>query len=222
MTVAPLRRPTGRLSAAAGHARPAPSARKIVSRRRTVLWAKRVMPLIALLLLASIALWPQISEMFDRTRFTYHRGGLSADLQAGRLVNVRYRGVDSHNRPYTVTADTAEQIGPERINMTDPKGDVVSENGAWTYGESEQGVYRQHAGLLDLSGNVKLYRDSGVTMTTQSASMDLKQGVAAGSEATHAEGPFGTLDSQGFALVDKGAVIQFDGKSRLILNEQHH
>ncbi len=71
----------------------------------------------------------------------------------------------------------------------------------------------QHAGLLDLSGDVALYRDNGVTLRTQSAAMDLKAGAAAGNEATHAEGPFGTLDSQGFALVDKGDVIQFDGKS---------
>ena len=67
-----------------------------------------------------------------------------------------------------------------------------------------------------------LYRAKGVTLYTQSAAMDLKQGAAAGSEPTHAEGPFGTLDAQGFALVDKGAVMQFDGKSRLLLNGTHN
>jgi lipopolysaccharide export system protein LptC len=34
----------------------------------------------------------------------------------------------------------------------------------------------------------------------------------------HAEGPFGTLDAQGFALTDKGSVIQFTGPGRLVLN----
>ena len=49
-----------------------------------------------------------------------------------------------------------------------------------------------------------LYRDDGTTLYTQSTSMDLKTGAAAGSQPVHAEGPFGTLDAQGFALVDKG------------------
>ncbi len=53
---------------------------------------------------------------------------------------------------------------------------MVSENGSWTYGESQHGVYSQHAGLLDMSGDVVLYRDDGVTLRTQSAAMDLKQG----------------------------------------------
>ena len=46
--------------------------------------------------------------------------------------------------------------------------------------------------------------------------------AAAGTAPTHTAGPFGTLASaKGFALVDKGAVIQFDGQSRLLLNGAH-
>ena len=223
MTVAPLPRPRiDRLSTTSSRVRKLPSKRSLVSRRRTLLLAKLMLPVLSLLLLASLALWPQISNLFDNARINYQRNRVSADVRTGRLLNLRYHGLDSRNRPYTVTASEAVQVGPERVNLTTPKGDVVSENGSWTYVESLRGVYRQHDGLLDLSGNVVLYRDNGVTLYTQSASMDLKQGAAAGNDPTHAEGPFGTLDSQGFALVDKGAVMQFDGKSRLLLNGTHN
>ena len=222
MTVAPLPRPNpARLGTTTTRARPAPSRRGIVARRRTVLWTKRVMPVLALLLLASIALWPEISRQLDKTRFTYRKGGLTADVQAGKLLNVRYHGLDARNRPFTVTADGASQQGPERIDLTNPKGDVVSESGAWTYVQSRAGTYRQQKGLLDLSGDVQLFRDNGVQLQTESLAMDLKAGAAAGNEHTHTEGPFGTIDSEGFALVDKGAVIQFDGKSRMVLNGSH-
>ena len=222
MTVAPLPR-TERLRTGATRVRLPPTKRSLVSRRRTVLLTKLMLPVMAVLLLATVALWPQISGLLDTSRLTYRRGGLSADVQTGKLMNVRYHGLDARNRPYTLTADQAVQISPERINLTTPKGDVVSENGSWTYAEAKQGVYQQHAGLLDLAGDVVLYRDSGVTLYTRSAAMDLKQGAAAGDAPTHAEGPFGTLDAaSGFALVDKGDVIQFDGKSRLVLNGTHH
>ena len=32
------------------------------------------------------------------------------------------------------------------------------------------------------------------------------------------EGPFGTLDSEGFTLVDKGTAVQFAGPARLVMN----
>ncbi len=223
MTVAPLPRARAdRLGTTATRVRKPLTKRGLASRRRTVLWSKRLLPVLAMLILASLALWPQISAQFDRTRISYRRGGLSADMEAGKLLHVRYHGQDARNRPYTVTADQALQAGSERVNLIQPKGDVISENGSWTYGESAHGVYLQHTGLLDLSGDVVLYRDNGIIMRTQSADMDLKQGAAAGNAPTHAEGPFGTLDAQGFALVDKGNVIQFDGKSRLLLNETRH
>jgi len=79
-------------------------------------------------------------------------------------------------------------------------------------------VFLQHANQLDLSGAVTLYRDDGTTMTTASASVDLKNGAAASAEPTHAEGPFGTLDAQGFTLTDKGTAIQFAGPAHLVLN----
>jgi lipopolysaccharide export system protein LptC len=222
VTVAPLPRPRiDRLATTSTLVRKLPSQRSLVSRRRTLLLAKLTLPMLSMLLLASLALWPQISSLFDGSRIGYRPGKASAQLQTGRLLTLRYHGLDTRNRPYTVTADEAEQIGPERVNLVSPKGDVVSENGSWTYVEAQHGVYQQHAGLLDLSGNVVLYRDNGVTLYTQSAAMDMKQGAGAGNQPTHAEGPFGTLDAQGFALVDKGAVIQFDGKSRLLLNGTH-
>jgi lipopolysaccharide export system protein LptC len=163
-------------------------------------------------------MWPEISRQLNAELRL--RPGLSGEFEAGKLLNVRYHGIDG-TRPYTVTADQALQDGPERVNLVQPKGDLTSDNGSWTYVEAKKGVFIQHVSLLDLSGDVVIFRDSGITLRTQSASMDLKSGAAAGNEATHAEGPFGTLDAQGFALVDKGAVIQFQGSSRLVLNGSH-
>jgi lipopolysaccharide export system protein LptC len=84
--------------------------------------------------------------------------------------------------------------------------------------KAKQGVYMQHSDLLDLSHDVTLYRDDGTTMLTASASMDLKQGAGSGAEPVHAEGPFGTLEAQGFTLTDKGALIDFTGPAKLVLN----
>ena len=143
---------------------------------------------------------------------------MSSEIGGATVTDARYRGVDDQGRPYTLTAATAQQVGPERINLTTPKADITLADGTWLMLQSKRGVFLQHTNQLDLSQDVTLYRDDGTTLTTASASVDLKNGAAASAEPTHAEGPFGILDAQGFTVTDKGTAIQFAGPAHLVLN----
>ena len=194
-----------------------PSARRIALRRFAVLAAKLFLPLLALLLLASIAAWPEIVRMTDQGRVAIRRV-FSVEPDTGRMREPRYHGIDQRGRPYTITATWASQAGQNRIDLGDPKGDLVLEGGQWLQVEARDGVFIQHADLLDLSKDVVLYRDDGLIMRTQTAAVDIKQGAASSNDKTHAEGPFGVLDAQGFTMLDKGTTVQFQGPARLILN----
>jgi lipopolysaccharide export system protein LptC len=216
VAVAP-RRPGQKLVAAASARihRP-PSPRDLARRRRRILLTKWLLPTVAVLLLAMIAVWPQIDLITDHARMAYQKG--AAVLGGATITDAHYHGVDEHGHPYTLTAATAQQDGPDRINMTLPKGDTTLSNGTWLMLQAKLGVFLQHSNQLDLSREVTLYRDDGTTLTTASASIDIKNGAAAGSDPTHAEGPFGTLDAQGFTITDKGASVQFTGPAHLVLN----
>lgn len=204
------------VSAAASRVRRSPTTSGIARRRLVITLTKWLLPAIALLLLASIAVWPEIERATDTARIAIRR--MSGEIEGARLTDARYHGVDEQGRPYTLTAETAEQSGPDRINLTIPKGDITLGNGSWLMVQAKQGVFLQHSSQLDLSHDVTIYRDDGTTMTTASASIDLKDGAAASSEPTHVEGPFGTLDAQGFSVTDKGAIVQFTGPAHLVLN----
>lgn len=190
---------------------------RIPGRRISVRLAKRLLPVVALALLTTVALWPEFGKD-ERGRFTNRFHGL--EPESGQLTDVHYNGVDDRDRPYTMTASSAQQVSPERINLVDPKGDINLESGSWLMVQARQGVYGQRSGQLDLSGDVLLYRDDGLTITTDAATLDLKAGAAAGSQRVHADGPFGTLDAQGFAVTDRSDVVQFTGPGRLVLNER--
>jgi lipopolysaccharide export system protein LptC len=191
------------------------SAGNLARRRWAVGLAKRLLPLAALALLASVALWPELQREADHARMSYRRG--SAAPESGKMVDASYHGVDTDNRPYTMTAATAHQVNPDRIDLVEPKGDMTLESGNWLMAQSHRGVYLPHTGSLDMSDAVHLYRDDGTTLDTSSATLDLKAGAAAGAEQVHSEGPFGTLDAQGFAVTDRGTVMQFTGPGRLLL-----
>ena len=92
-----------------------------LARRRLVITStKWLLPACALLLLATIALWPEIDRIERSARIAYQRA--SSEIGGAHLTDARYRGVDEHGRPYTVTAATAQQVGPDRINLTTPEG----------------------------------------------------------------------------------------------------
>ena len=203
------------IAAAAARVRRPPSPGGMARRRLVINLTKWLLPAGALLLLSSIALWPQIERVRETARMALQR---VAQVSGATLIDARYHSVDDHGRPYTLTAATAQQDGPDRINLTTPKGDITLTDGTWLMLQSKKGVYLQHTSQLDLSQDVTLYRDDGTTMVTASASIDLKNGAAASGVATHAEGPFGVLDAQGFTITDKGAAIQFIGPAHLLLN----
>ena len=76
--------------------------------------------------------------------------------------------------------------------------DMTLENGTWLNVRSKQGVYIRKDQQLDLSHDVVMYRDDGTTMTTDSATVAMKDGAASSGMPTHVEGPFGTIDATGF------------------------
>jgi lipopolysaccharide export system protein LptC len=142
-----------------------------------------------------------------------------AKVQGATIKGARYRSIDERGRPYTITASTARQVGDNRVDLIDPKGDLTLQNGTWLMLQARQGVYRRHDNALDLSRHVTLYRDDGTTMVTDSAALDLRSGAAAGAEPVHAEGPFGRLNAAGgFTATDKGEQIFFAGPAHLLLN----
>ena len=199
-----------------GHARARVSLSAIARRRLLVTVTKFVLPVVALALLALIALWPEIDRATRQAQIAFRR--VSNVVEGASMTNARYRGTDAAGRPYTLTTSKARQAGRERLNLEQPKADLVTSGDGWLMVQSEEGVYLQQSNQLDLSHSVMLYRSDGMTMRTDAVSVDLKAGAAAGSSPVQVEGPLGTLDAQGFVLFDKGAVIQFSGPARMVIN----
>ncbi len=196
--------------------RRAPSQAGLTRRRWLINGSKFLLPIGALLLLSSIALWPELDRAGDNARIILQ--GLRAVIDGSRVTNAHYNGVDERGRPYTVTATTATQRDEEQVDLTMPNADMTLENGGWINVKSKQGVYMRKAQQLDLSQDVVMYRDDGTTMTTDTATVEIKAGAASSAAPTHVEGPFGIIDATGFTTTDKGAAMQFWGPAHVVLN----
>lgn len=179
--------------------------------------AKRVLPLAALGLLATIALWPEFESAAERGRIAFRQAG-QVSPSTLHLVNPRYQGVDDQNRPFTVTAATAVQAASEEVVDLDvPRADMLLTDGGWIYLEARHGRYDKPRNHLDLAGTVTVHHADGTQFTTARAALDLQAGAAEGDDPVAAQGPFGNLTAEGFRLRDRGQVVVFTGRARVVL-----
>lgn len=187
--------------------------------RRSVTIARRVLPVLAVLLLAALAVFPDLRSGAGIGRVSYHTHGTAADAAQSRMTAARYHGVDGRGEPFTLTASRASQLSHDRIALSDPKGDITLKSGAWVMLSAKRGLYRQNDQVLAMHDHVRLYRDDGTTMLTRRADIDLKSGSAEGRTPVTAYGPFGTLHAKdGFAVADRGGLVVFKGRSHLLLD----
>ncbi len=194
-----------------------PNPRQLARRRLAVRLAKRLLPGLAVLLLASIVLWPELERTEERARYSFRRSN-QPRTEAVRVTAPRYLGADELNRPFTVTADLGQQLGSEEVlDLTAPRADMLMTDGGWVYLEAEAGRYDRPASLLDLTGGVTIYHDDGTMLQTEAAAIELAQGRAHGQRPVAAQGSFGTLTSEGFDLRERGAVVVFTGRAHAVL-----
>jgi len=194
-----------------------PSAGQIARRRLAVRLAKWLFPILGVGLLVGIAVWPELDRMQDGARVSFRRV-IQAQPDAVRLVEPRYQGLDDQNRPYNVTADVAAQTeSADIVDLTQPRADILLTDGSWVLLESREGRFDKAHNRLDLSGDVTLWQDGGNLLVTEAAEVLLREGAASGDRPVAAQGPFGTLVSEGFRLTERGQVVVFTGRARAVL-----
>lgn len=181
---------------------------------------KLLLPLLAVGLIVLVVLWPRLQS--DDGDFRFSVGQVSSEDENGSvMINPRYEGLDDSGQPFTVTADSANQV-PGRefvIDLTRPKGDMVAEDGAWLAISAERGRYDREGQLVDLTGTVSLFHDRGYELLTERLAVDLASGLAVSDLPVHGQGPFGFVDSEGMRVESRGAVVHFTGKSKMVFYE---
>ena len=115
--------------------------------------------------------------------------------------------------PPAETADDGETI----VNLQKLVADMTMSDGAWVALQADNGVFHRDAGTVDLSGNVTLFHDTGLTFETDAATVDLKNDFARGDQPVEGQNADGQLASQGFEVKDGGKTILFTGRAYLKL-----
>jgi lipopolysaccharide export system protein LptC len=129
--------------------------------------------------------------------------------------DVKYDGRDAKGRPYSITADSASHVdGDDRhVSLKKPLADIVMSSGAYVALMANDGLLDRDADIITLNGDVTLFHDNGLSFQTDSATINLKDKTAEGSDVVEGQNGDGELISQGFRVRDDGDTIEFTGKA---------
>lgn len=203
----------------AKRSRPAPPRFSLRDRYSLFVGLMKVMlPAMAAALILLVVAWPHIVGKHDKFRLGIANFGAD-QIDNLSMLNARFDGMDDKNQPFTITADMATQSHESEnlIELELPKADMTMSDGTWLALTARAGEYDRDTQLLDLTGAVSLFHDKGFELQTNSARIDFEAGTASGDEAVRGFGAAGSIQAEGFRVLDRGERILFTGRSQLTL-----
>jgi lipopolysaccharide export system protein LptC len=190
----------------------------VVKRRRNwIFWLKVALPIMAIVVISYLV----VSSILGRGNIVQLTQIAEVPMiKAGVTVNnVKYDGSDSKGQPFSITATSASQPqgDDDVINLTQPQADITMADGAWIALTATNGVYRRKEDVLDLTGNVTMFHDNGMSFQTNAATIDLKAHTAKGNQPVEGQRSDGQIASDGFEVRDDGKTIIFTGRALLTI-----
>jgi lipopolysaccharide export system protein LptC len=189
-----------------------------LQRRIKIVAAMRlILPAIAALLLATLALWSRFG--LDTTSFRLSMDGLDLNsLNTLSMSNAHFEGLDDNKRPFSISAEKATQVtqDADTIDLTELQADMTMKDGAWLSLTSDSGRLQRSKQLLDLLGQVNLFHDQGYELHTRDVHIDLAKNNAIGRSAVQGQGPSGDLTAEGILILDSGRQVFFLGKTHML------
>lgn len=203
---------------------PGPQRRRFGSRWRHLLVAglKFVLPAIAAVTLLLVVAWPTFWPGVERLRLGSTIPVVDLAEGSDAMLDTTYRSVDKKGRPFVVHADVVSNVANENepMALATPKGELTLDDGGEVTLEARDGLYDRSNEKVDLKGDVTLIHPSGYEVRSSAAHIDLPTGDASGNEAVTASGPLGTIKAEGFSITDDGRVINFTGRSRMVITPE--
>ena len=174
-----------------------------------------ILPLIVLLGLGALIVWPMIE--------TGHVSAVMVDNVPNLMIEkLNLTGTDTQGQAYALTAERALQAANTRnlVDLEKPKGELALEGGAWVAGHADRGRVDQESKKLWLGGHVELFHDEGYRFSSEEMNVDMPQSTAWGDKPVLVQGPMGTMTGTGFRLLDGGKTVVITGPAQAKLDLQ--
>lgn len=180
---------------------------------------KGALPLTALGL-ASLVLVYVLQPPPARIQMAFQRlANLAGDLT---MDNPRLSGTDNDGQPFVISARRAvpDSSGVDHVRMQGVVADFSLKDGSGIHLTAADGVIDTKTRVLQMSGGIHMTSQSGYDVKAPSAIADLRAGTVHGEHGIAADGAFGHITAQRFAMNRASKQLRFWGNIRMLLNRE--
>lgn len=176
-----------------------------------------VFPVLALIIIAMMMIWhDQSAPLTPQPKEKISPQSVSRN----ELVNPKFQSQDNRNRPYTITADKAEQNSADmdKVLLTKPVGTmkVGPENSVSV--KANSGEYLQKDTELYLQGGVEIENSEGYKINSDQMKINVEQETMTSDNPVEVTGPRGQISATGVDVISKEKKIIFKGPVKMTLN----
>jgi lipopolysaccharide export system protein LptC len=176
---------------------------------------KRALPAAAFAVIAAVLAFFFVARQPSKIAMTYEKlGRIQNDLA---MDKARLTGADGKGNPFVITADQAIQDAknPKRAKLRKVEADLTLDKNGWLNANAANGMVDMKAGSLELGGGIDVFTDTGYSLHSQSASLDLNKWVVHGHNEVTGQGPMGTMRADTFHYDHAIHQLVLDGHVRM-------
>jgi len=141
------------------------------------------------------------------------------DFDNPAMLSPEYKGFSDDGKEFIIKSIKAVELEDGTILLNSPVANLLqSENLPSFILDSTEGEYDKKEKTLKLIGEVDLDDSKGNKFKASEIQVDLKKNIIYSDNNVDLSSEMGKISSQGLEIKDKGQVIIFKGKSKMIIN----
>ncbi len=180
-----------------------------------------VLPMIAVLLLGMLVLFPSIEEETRSFAFEITKP-LDGELEKLMVENLNLFITDENNLVHNFVATHIEEIDVEKkITKLDNLDSIYnSDEKVWLGVKTSEGYFYQNENILKMPNKVDVFYSDGVEVVGVDVVSDFNESVMYSKSPVLGKGFLGNIDADGFEFDMKTNVLTFVGNVKIIKSEE--
>ncbi len=179
---------------------------------RFVMYGKWSLVVVAVLLTASLIIWPLVTKDNSGLRISFtETSPVKSKPTSPVMQSPTYSGSGTGGQQYKITGKIATQQTATLIRIDAVEAALTKPDGSWRILTADWAEYRQDKRQVDLYGNVTVLDAQGTNFVTEHATIETNTSRIYGTKRIVGDGNMGKLVASGFEITDNGKRIRFTG-----------
>ena len=193
---------------------------KIKIHSRRVFVFKRCLPIFAFLLASMMLIWPAFVEQKDKFSVAVPAVNINQGADVD-MENVRFFSKDKRENPMNVTAVSVQEVDASKkiLKLNSPKAVYKTADNILLTSVSPYALAFQNEKYLYFEKDILSTTDTGYEAVSEKVTYDYDLNTISSDSNVFIKGGAGMLRAEGFFVTDKGAKINFKGKTKSLMFE---